>query len=177
MIEGFAEWEAGTPFDLADWQLQMERILGLARLGKILILQPYTDGAVADRIFLLSNYLLVKGAHSYINLETGLNPEWWPEYEIPIGTYIGAIPSNAAALYDAAAGVYRRAYTNGLVLVNPGTTPRAVALGGTYYLATPVGGGDVPADGDTSGWRVDYTAVTSITLGPGRGAILLSSQP
>ncbi len=57
------------------------------------------------------------------------------------------------------------------------TTSRTVALGGTYYLATPVGGGDVPADGDISGWRVDYTAVTSVTLGLGRGAILLNNRP
>lgn len=173
MIEGFAEWDAGTPFDLADWQLQMDRILGLTRLDKILILQSYTDGSVADRTFLLSNYLLVKGAHSYINLDIGLDPEWWPEYEIPIGSYVGGLPASAAALYDAAAGVYRRAYTNGLVLINPGAASRSVALGGTYYLATPVGGGNVPADGNTSGWRVDYAAVTSVTLAPARGAILL----
>lgn len=177
MIEGFAEWDAGSPFDLADWQLQMERILGLTRLGKILILQSYTDGSVADRTFLLANYLLVKGTRSYINLDTGLHPEWWPEYDIPIGGYVGAIPADVSALYDDAAGVYRRVYTNGLALVNPGAETRTVALGGTRYLATPVGGGDVPADGDISAWRVDYTAVTSVTLGPGRGAIVLDSRP
>ena len=177
MIEGFAEWDAGSPFDLADWQLQMDRILGLTRLGKTFILQPYTDGSVADRVFLLSNYLLVKGTRSYINLDTGLNPEWWPEYGIPIGRYAGEIPAEVSALYDNAAGVYRRAYTNGQVLVNPGTTARDVALGGTYYLATPVGGGDVPPDGDISSWRVDYTAVTSVTLEPTHGAILLNSRP
>ena len=177
MIEGFAEWDAGNPFDLADWQLQMDRILGLTRLGKILILQPYTDGSVADRTFLLASYLLVKGTRSYINLDTGLHPEWWPEYEIPIGGYMGGIPASINALYDSAAGVYRRAYTNGQVLVNPGGASRTVTLGGTYYLATPVGGGDVPADGDISAWRVDYTAVTSVTLEPGRGAMLLNSRP
>jgi hypothetical protein len=177
MIEGFAEWDAGSPFDLTDWQLQMDRILGLTHLGKILILQPYTDGSVADRMFLLANYLLVKGTRSYINLDTGLHPEWWPEYGIPIGSYAGDIPAEISALYDSAAGVYRRTYTNGQVLVNPGDTSRTVTLGGTYYLATPVGGGDVPADGDITAWRVDYTAVTSVTLAPGRGAVLLNSRP
>jgi hypothetical protein len=175
MIEGFAEWGPGDPFDVADWQLQMNRILGLTGQGKILIFQPYTDGAVADRIFLLSNYLLVKGTHSFINLETDMPPEWWPEYEIPIGSYAGGVPANVAALYDATAGVYRRTYTNGMVLVNPGATARTVTLGGTYYLATPVGGGDVPADGDISAWRVDYAPTASVTLGPARGAILLNS--
>jgi hypothetical protein len=177
MIEGFAEWDAGSPFDLTDWQLQMERILGLTRLGKILILQPYTDGATTDRMFLLANYLLVKGTRSFINLDTGLHPEWWPEYGIPIGSYTSGIPAEISVLYDSAAGIYRRPYTNGQVLVNPSTASRTVALGGTYYLATPVGGGGVPADGDISAWRVDYTAVTSVTLEPGRGAVLLNALP
>lgn len=177
MIEGFAEWDAGSPFDIGDWQLQMDRILGLTGQGKILILQPYTDGSVADRMYLLSNYLLVKGTRSYINMDTGLTPEWWPEYEISIGSYLGGVPADVAALYDAGAGVYRRSYTNGLVLVNPGASTRTVSLGGTYYLASPVGGGAVPANGDTSSWRVDYTAVTSVTLAAGSGAVLLNSRP
>jgi hypothetical protein len=33
MVDGFAEWDANTPFDLAGWQFQMNRILGLARLS------------------------------------------------------------------------------------------------------------------------------------------------
>lgn len=177
MIEGFAEWEPGWPYDLSDWQLQMNRILALTQQGKILILQPYTDGTTADRMFLLSNYLLVKGTRSYLNMDTGLDPEWWPEYGIPIGSYAGSISADVAAFYDAASGVYRRIYSNGLALVNPTASTRTVSLGGTYYLATPVGGGDVPADGDISAWRVDYTAVTSVTLGPARGAVLLTSQP
>jgi hypothetical protein len=177
MIEGFAEWGAGDPFDPADWQLQMNRILGLTQLGKIVILQSYTDGTVADRMFLLSNYLLIKGIRSYVNLELDLDPEWWPEYGIPIGSYVGGIPADVSVLYDNAWGVYRRTYTNGLVLVNPGTTARTVNLGGTYYRADPVGGGFVPPSGDVSGWRVDYTAVTSVTLGAGRGAVLLNSRP
>jgi hypothetical protein len=128
-------------------------------------------------VFLLSNYLLVKGTRSYVNLDLDLDPEWWPEYEIPIGGYIGGIPADVSALYDAASGVYRRIYTNGLVLVNPGASTVTVMLGSTYYRADPVGGGFVPADGDVSGWRVDYTPVTSVTLGPARGAILLNSRP
>jgi len=177
MIEGFGEWGASDPFALEDWELQMNRILGLTRLGKIVIAQSYTDGSVADRMFLLASYLLVKGPRSFINLDLDLDPEWWPEYEIPIGSYVGGVPADVSALYDGAAGVYRRNYTNGQVLVNPGTTTRTVSLGGTYYRADPVGGGFVPSTGDTSGWRVDYPAVTSLTLGPGRGAIVLNSRP
>ena len=177
MIEGFGEWSAGNPYDLGDWQLQMDRILSLTRLGKIIIAQPYTDGSVADRMFLLAGYLLVKGTHSFINLELDTDPEWWPEYEIPIGGYTGGIPASVSALYDSASGVYRRAYGNGLVLVNPGPSAHTVALGRTYYRATPIGGGFVPPSGSTTGWRVDYAAVTSVTLAAGQGAILLNNRP
>ncbi|PKO20416.1 MAG: hypothetical protein CVU38_20220 [Chloroflexi bacterium HGW-Chloroflexi-1] len=128
-------------------------------------------------MFLLSSDLLVKGSHSYLNLDLDLDPEWWPEYGIPIGSYVGGIPADVSALYDSTTGVYRRSYTNGQVLVNPGPAARTVNLGGAYYRADPVGGGFVPPSGDISGWRVDYTAVTSVTLGAGRGAILLNSRP
>jgi len=177
MIEAFAEWGPGSPFDLADWQLQMDRILSLTRLSKIIIVQQYTDESVADRMFLLSNYLLVKGTRSYVNLDIGLDPEWWPEYEIPIGSYEGGIPASVSALYDAASGVYRRAYSNGLTLVNPDAEPHTVTLGQTYYRATPVGGGLVPESGSTNSWRVDYAPVTSVVLGPSQGAILLTYDP
>ena len=45
------------------------------------------------------------------------------------------------------------------------------------HLANPVGGGLAPEDGNTSGWRVDYTAVSSVTVGAGRGAVLLNNWP
>jgi len=46
-----------------------------------------------------------------------------------------------------------------------------VNLGRTYYLAQP-SGGIVP-----STWTVSYSAVTQVTLEPGRAAILLLAQP
>lgn len=175
MIEGFGEWGAGDPYELADWQLQMNRILGLTRGDKIVIAQAYTDGSVADRLFLLASYLLIKGAHSYVNLDIGMEPEWWPEYEIPVGSYEGSIPANVSDLYYGPWSVYRRSYHNALVLVNPGTTARAISLGQTYYRANPVGGGMVPEGGVPLGWRVDYAPVNQLTLAPHQGAILLKN--
>ena len=173
MIEGFSEWSPGSPFDLADWHLQMNRILGLTNQGKVLILQSYVDETdVEDRIFVLANYLLVKGVHSFINLDLGLAPEWFPEYGIPIGSPVDPLPTDIDSYLDPS-GLYRRDYSNGLALVNPGTTTRTIDLGGTYYLATPSGGGWVPEDGGTSAWTVTYAPVTSVTLAPNRGAILL----
>lgn len=177
MIEGFGEWGPGERFDIGDWQLQMNRILSLARRGKVIIAQSYTDESIQDRLYLLSNYLLVKGARSYLNLDVDLDPEWWPEYEIPIGSYTHGIPADIGQLYDDTADVYRRDYTQGMVLVNPGDTRRTVLLDGTHYLAQPSGGGVIPPDGIPPGWRVDYLPVTRITLEPGHGAVLLTGRP
>ncbi|HOT90730.1 MAG TPA: putative glycoside hydrolase [Anaerolineae bacterium] len=178
MIEGFGGWGYASYFDLADWQLQMDRILGLVNQDKIILAQQYINADdVNDRMFLLSSYLLIKGRYTYINFDLDLDPEWFPEYSIPIGSPIGGTPANIAALWNADWGVYTRAYSNGRVLVNPTAITQTVALGQTYYRATPNGGGFVPADGDVSAWTVSYTPVTSVELAPNRGAVLLNAAP
>jgi len=176
MIEGFGGWGYGNYFDLADWQLQMDRILGLVGQDKAILAQQYVDPAdVNDRTFLLGCYLLIKGRATYLNFDLGLEPEWFPEYGIPIGSPLGGHPANVEALWRAGWNVYARTYSNGLVLVNPTATTRTVNLGNTYYRATPNGGGEVPADGDVSAWTVTYTPVSAVTLQPNRAAVLLST--
>jgi hypothetical protein len=178
MIEGFGGWGYGYYFDLGDWQLQMNRILGLVGQDKAILAQQYIDAAdVNDRTFLLACYLLVKGRYTYLNLDLDLEPEWFPEYEIPIGQPTGDAPADVDALWNAAWSVYARTYSNGLALVNPTSVSRTVSLGGNYYRATPSGGGFVPADGDTSAWTVSYTPVTAVTLPPNRAAVLLDAAP
>ncbi|MCZ7568368.1 MAG: putative glycoside hydrolase [Ardenticatenaceae bacterium] len=179
MIESFGEWGPGDPFDLGDWQLQMNRILDLERQSKAIIAQNYLY-ATADtdsRLYYLANYVLVKGARTYLNIDLGPEPEWFPEYEIPIGAPTDTLPVGVDAWRDAGSGLYRRSYTNGLVVVNPTGTTRTLNLGSTYYRANPVGGGWVPANGDVSAWRVDYTPLTSVTLAGGHGAVLLTTPP
>jgi hypothetical protein len=178
MVEGFGEWGGGGYFDPADWELQMNNILDLINRDKAVIAQQYVDAAnVNDRMFLLSNYLLIKGRHTYINLDYSMEPEWFPEYEIPIGNPTGSNPVTIANLWNAGWGVYARTYSNGLVLVNPGAVARTVNLGQTYYRAIPTGGGIVPDNGNTSAWTVTYTAVTQVTLSANRAAILLVATP
>ncbi len=180
MIEGFSQWGAGSPFALEDWRLQMDRILGLTRQYKAIIAQSYVEvGDVDDRMFNLGCYLLVKGRYSYINLDLGMEPEYFPEYDIPIGSYTGNIPASIDDLANYNGwGVYGRQYSNGLVLVNPTTSSQAVNLGGTYYQAVPSGGGNIPSDGQMpSSWTVNYTEVSNITLEPNRAAILLNARP
>lgn len=178
MIEGFSEWAAHHPFPLSDWQLQMNRILFLERRHKIVIAQSYLDAPndVATRRFYLANYLLIKGEYTYINYFAAQEPEWYPEWSLPIGRPTALLPANIGALYDARAGLYARAYSNGLVVVNPGTAPATLALHRTYYTATPVGGA-LPADANISGWHLLYTPVERITVAPNDAAILVGTPP
>ncbi len=178
MIEGFGGWGYASYFELADWQLQMNRILGLVGQDKAILAQQYIDaGDVDDRMFLLGSYLLIKGRYTYINFELDLEPEWFPEYGIPIGSPTGGTPANIGALWNAGWGVYARTYSNGRVLVNPTAAAQTVNLGQTYYQATPNGGGFIPTDGDVSAWTVSYAPVTSVTLASNRAAVLLNTAP
>ena len=93
MIEGFTEWGNGNYFDVSDWILQMNRILPLAAAGKILIAQTYPNAAdVAERMFVLGSYLLIKGDRTYLNLELDLDPEWFPEYTVFLGRATDPLP-------------------------------------------------------------------------------------
>ena len=180
MVEGFGRWTDGEYFSAqeGDWQLQMDRIVGMTNLDKIILLQQYVNkDDVRDRLFLLGSYLLVKGRHTYLNLELSTEPEWFPEYEIPIGTPVGGLPSSISSLWRSDWGVYARAYSNGLVLVNPFDKAQEVVFQKTYYQAFPYGGGIVPADGDVSGWEVDYVPVVSVSLDPNQAVILLDALP
>ncbi|MFN8424150.1 MAG: putative glycoside hydrolase [Anaerolineae bacterium] len=186
MIEGFASWAPGRRFDIGDWRLQMDRVLGLTTRGKIIIAQSYPtgDGSPSDaddRMFLLANYLLVKGHRSYLNLETSSYVDWWPEYEIALGRYVDEPPARVDALLErmdgVSPGLYVRRYERGMAVVNPSDQPVPLDLGRTMWSARPEGGGVVPADGRTDGWRVGYTSVERIDVGAGRAEVLLYAEP
>lgn len=180
MVEGFARWSGGEYFSARDedWQLQMDRILHLVNLDRILLLQQYVKTAnLNDRQFLLGSYLLVKGEHTFINLEFSSEPEWFPEYEIPIGTYYGGIPASIGTLWNKEWGVYSRYYSNGLVLVNPSDNEKNIKLTKNYFQTIPFGGGILPDDADTSNWGIDYAQVNKILLKPNQAAILISNIP
>jgi len=177
MIEAFAEWGSENYFDDLDWELQINRILALVAADRILIAQTYpNEGNVDERLFILGSYLLVKGRYTYINLETSMNPEWFPEYAIDLGAPTDALPASISAYLHPTWNVYVRRYAKGMVLVNPTTTARAINLGATYYRAVPSGGGEVPASGNAPG-SLSYTAISSLTLDAHRAAILLNQLP
>ncbi|MHC1781806.1 MAG: putative glycoside hydrolase [Anaerolineaceae bacterium] len=179
-VEGFGRWTSGDYFSIQedDWQLQMDRILGMINQDKIVMLQQYVDAENwQDHLFLAGNYLLIKGNQTYLNLEFSTEPEWFPVYEIPIGRPVGGVPSSISTLWRSDWEIYARAYTNGLVLVNPSDVAREVRLPKKYYLAVPSGGGIVPVDGDVTGWEIEYFPVDNILIAPNRAAVLLVKLP
>ena len=177
MFEGFAEWGYNDYFEAVDWELQMNRILPFVIAEKILIAQTYPNqDDVEERLFVLGSYLLVKGRYTYINLDTSMEPEWFPEYEIDLGAPTDALPVEISAYLDPTWNVYVRHYFNGMVLVNPMTTTHTFNLGATYYRVVPSGGGEVPPSGIAPG-SLSYTAVTSVTLNAHQAAILLNQSP
>ena len=178
MVEGFALEADASPYNLDDWRLQMDRSLGMIAQDKALIAQAYVFGG-QERMFTLGSYLLIKGSRTYLNLELDLPPEWWPEYDIPIGAPLESAGTDIQNLYDPVNQVYRRDFSNGLVLVNP-TSPydgsgRSVTyeLGGSYSLAVCSGGGELPSGGVPTG-SLTYQSVTQVTLPPFTAAVLLS---
>lgn len=178
MVEGFALEATDSYYEPADWALQMDRVLALAGQEKVIIGQSYVEPSdIQGRMFALASYLLVKGSRSFINLDVGLEPEWFPEYDIDIGSPSQPLPSRVNGLLDPAWGVYRRDYSDGIVLVNPGPATRSFSLGRTYYRVSPQGGGVLPPEGRPPEWRVRSDRVTSITLVPQEGVVLLNRHP
>ncbi len=175
MNEGFGEWGPGDYYDPSDWELQMDRLLALSRAGKIILLE--CDPPVGDyreRMFLIGCYLLIKGDRTFITLSGAeIDCEWFPEYGIDLGGYLGAIPASAAALSVPAGRVYRRDYENGIVLVNPsGAASETVDLGGSFDLVAAIGGGAVPESGIPSG-SLSLSPVTAFALSAHSAAVLL----
>ena len=168
MIEGFAAPGDGS-YAAGDWLLQMNRVLGLARRGRIVIGRSYpSTGDVRARMFDLASYLLTKGRHSFVNLLTGTAPQWFPEYGIDLGA-----PVDPLALH-AVDGVYVRRFERGVALVNPDDVAHAYAVDGLQRLVEPHGGGTLGAGADVSPWGLTTRPVSgTLTLAAHSGAILL----
>jgi hypothetical protein len=176
MIEGFCFWSSGNYFAVSDWKLQADRILNLGVRNKVLICQTYISGApVSDRLFVMCSYLLIKARRTYINMAATGNLEFYPEYKVQLGRPRQVTAPSMDSLWSSAWGVYRRDFTNGLVLVNPSAAPVNVsALGATYYNVTPAGGGDVDTSGNASG-TLAFSPVSSVSIPAHSGVILLVS--
>ncbi len=173
MIEGFAEADASDFYAVSDWQLQMDRILGLVRLRRIILAQSYLSASdMTARGFVLGSYLLVKGSHTFLNMDVGLEAQWFPEYGIDLGPALGSPPRSVDQLRQAS-GLYERRFERGLVAVNPGSRALSLKPAGPALLVSPVGGGALPADADVSDWRLREIPVSRSVTVPAHGAVVL----
>lgn len=177
MIEGFAEPGSGQWYATSDWALQMNRALSLARLGHIIIAQSYPGATdVQGRMFALGSYLLTKGEHSFVNLDIGIAPQWFPEYGIDLGPATAPLPANIVALRTSK-GLYVRRFKHGLVVVNPGSGSARYSFAGSLWQVTPHGGGALPADASTAGWGLSRRKVSgAVTVRPHTAEILMRGR-
>jgi hypothetical protein len=120
------------------------------RAGAGVVVEP---GSVTwGRDYALATYFLFSnGNDGFSSRNGGLPDDWWPGYEVDLGT-----PLNDRYRWGS---LFRRDFAGGLVLVNqPNSATVTVDLGGSY----------VGLDGDV---------YTSITLGATNGIVLLSVGP
>ena len=162
---GFTTWGEANITD-STWQDEVASLQYLNSQGKAFFVNaivPAPDDAAvtqAELNWVLANYLLVKGLHSYTYVYAGDSAGYTgspsgygtfydrPEYHIAIGT-----PTSGMYQWQ---NVYVRNYSGGLAIVNPSSDlPFTVNLGRPYV--------------DMHG-----TTYTSVTLGPATGIVLLS---
>jgi len=120
----------------------------LHTMGRGAILEPYGLDA-ARREYELASYFLVSNGNDAISSDFEADPDnWWPGWNTDLGVSQGPrYPWE---------GIQRRDFERGMVLVNePGAPTRTLDLGGSYRSLD--GGGEV----------------SSLTLGPAQGAVLL----
>jgi hypothetical protein len=177
MIEGFAEGGPASFYALGDWRLQMDRALGLVRRRKVLIGQSYlSPGDSRARGFVLGSYLLIKGLHTFVNMDIGSEPQWFPEYGVDLGPALAPPPSSIDALRTAA-GVYVRRYARGLVAVNPDDRSHVLRLSSPARRVQPIGGGAIGPGGAPRGWRLRLVPVGRRVVLPAHSGLVLISSP
>lgn len=166
-VEGFA-----TPgWSETDWAASTNQLLRLSNAGKIVILQNYLGSSddVGRRRYYLANYLLVRGARTYLDYFAAGPFEWYPEWALDLGAAAAA----ASSVDDLrAGGVYRRELERGWVYVNPTGASVTVTLPGALRRLEPQGGGTVDGAGDAPG-SFTTTTVSSIAIPAGGAEIFL----
>jgi hypothetical protein len=128
--EMFVKWGRGAGEGYRptwQWEDQVAEAEYAASKGKIFI--GFTQGATGETQAARYGYASVllggNDSASYAFTPNYTEETWLPEYEYEIGTATGAQTEDAN-------GVHRRAFTNGLVLVNPTESAQTVSFGGTY---------------------------------------------
>jgi hypothetical protein len=173
MIEIFSMYDCWNNFEPEDWVLEVNRVLRLAGMNKILIFQntvDYPDDTTAARcrLWLVANYFIMKNSKSYLNLmDTWCydgQPNYWPEYSLNLGGFDGTIPNSAAEMFNATMGAYVRYYERGMVIVNNSWAPVSISFPARYFRLSCNGGGCVGDAGEIVPVTYSYSPTTGFSL-------------
>jgi hypothetical protein len=148
---------AATNFPtVAKWLANVNMLVNAEALGESVLTTTKiwvtaTPGQVAQwHKFTLASFLLGAGGHSYFSfLGARPNSSLIQDYawdHVNIGTPLGAFTQSG--------NLYERSFSNGIVAVNPNSTPATITFAGTYT-------------------NLDGTALTSETLAPNSGDVFL----
>jgi hypothetical protein len=150
---------------LYDWLQSMSRTMYLTQKDRIIILQPYLPDInnLNYRMFVLGEYLLVRGKYTYLNIciHGQAQASWYPEYEIDLGapTQTHIIPDtlftpwkesiDKAIINYQEGDLFVRRFEKGLVVLNPHRTARQYTTPADRVCKAAVisGGGTVPESG------------------------------
>jgi len=119
---------AGTGyFTGADWDAQLALAKETQGLGKIFLGVSHSARVDQDaaRYGWATTLLAATGNASFAMHTDYTNEAWFAEYDYDLGAATGAETKIAG-------GIHRRAFTRGLVLVNPTNTSVSVSFGGSY---------------------------------------------
>jgi len=184
----------GDTYYLYNWIQSMSRTMFLTQKDRVIFLQPYLNDVnnLDYRMFVIGEYLMVKGNYTYINMSTDgqMQASWYPEYEIDLGAPMqtSVIPDNIftagkesidkALLNYKEGNLFIRRFEKGMVILNPNNTsqPYTVPTDKSYQMAVASGGGTVPEAGIgglqySLKWTDVPTGATEII--PATGALIL----
>lgn len=138
----------------AEWRAELSILQQVQHQGKWFMgITQSSDGDTRAERFGWATMLLGSDGRATFALQNDANygvETWFPDYEAPIGRPLGAASEQPS-------GVHRRAFSRGLVLVNPTTHSRSVRLGARYT-----------GDG--------LHAVTAATMAPHSGLVLVRAR-
>jgi hypothetical protein len=150
MEESWTDGGVGLAQQIPDWRTKLNNVAWSEANGKYAILNSYNSTESGNTYGLASMLLVANGWSTYDTANSKYQSEtWYPEYDT--ANQLGAPVGPFTVLPN---GVYRRDFTNGVVLVNPSGSPATpVTLGGTFS-----GSG--------------LTGVSSVSLGATSGVVL-----
>lgn len=174
MVEGFvAQAWSSTGATGGSWWggiLDSELRAQAGRTTTIFNFGVGVDTTVAVRMYALASHLLVSNSHTFYYY-ANFAPAYFPEFDIAVGAPTQSFTRIADAKRPS--GVYGRDFTGGQVLVNPSDTETLTEqLSAPMFQVTP-SGGMVPSFAGSG--TLSAQQVTSVTLPPHSGAVLLST--